>query len=542
MRNKKVLIVEKQKQMVKYLKDFVPWDIMGYEIISIAQGQDKAMAYYGEYNHELIITNLNLQDGDGLSFISFVRKLNNKTKIIVISDDESYSSVRSAFLAGANDYLIRLKLKAIDIVNILESFENYFLEDFNPNWKLDLKTFLGRIRDFQNVNYDILNEAYKNYELNVLNDNYRMVFVRMDNVSYVNKGFPVYKCYKTDTVYEFEDMFLLALRNRENLESSIEEISKEFFEKYKKSFLIFTKNHSFITLIKDEDYAKVKKDIPKLLKSLNENIGQKFSIVISSTNKGYESFLDCYKNVLKVHKTKFYKGDNQILLEDDGFEFSNIDIYEMKNHQQILKCYKSGQCENIGDLFYSIILYFEEKHVDPEFVFSYFETLFSQLKNITIQNDAEFSEIFDEFVLGLRRCESSIMYKGELLRISKVINELISNSIINKSKRYVNAIYQYIETNISNKIFISDISNTLGLTGIHTSRVFKKETNEDLSKYIMKRKMEVAADLLSSYDYLVKEVANSVGFDDQLYFNKVFKKHYGMSPKAYKKTNKTVKK
>ena len=134
------------------------------------------------------------------------------------------------------------------------------------------------------------------------------------------------------------------------------------------------------------------------------------------------------------------------------------------------------------------------------------------------------------------------MYKGELLRISKVINELISNSIINKSKRYVNAIYQYIETNISNKIFISDISNTLGLTGIHTSRVFKKETNEDLSKYIMKRKMEVAADLLSSYDYLVKEVANSVGFDDQLYFNKVFKKHYGMSPKAYKKTNKTVKK
>lgn len=541
MRKRKVLIVEKQKQMVKYLKDFIPWDELGYEVTSVTQGQDKAMSYYGEYHHELVITNLRLLDGDGMSFISFIRKLNKTSKIIVISDDGSYASVRKAFITGVNDYLIRMDFKAVDLINSIKSFENDFADNTNQNWMIELKEFLGGIRDFQSVNYNVLNEAFAKPEFKILNDDYRMMYVRMDNISYVNKGFPIYSYSEIDSIKAFEDMFLLSIRNRQSLENDIKTIIDNYSKKFTNSFYVFTKNHSFILLIEEKDYKNLVNTIDELHYNLEKNIDQKFTITISNREKGYESFLDVYKRILRVNRKKFYVGDGVIIYEDSAKEFNNINLTDITYHHQLLKCFKNGQCDQLNIIFNDILDYFNNKNINPDIVFSYFESLFNQMKNISIQNKIDTYQIYDEFILGLKRCETVFMMKSELKRISKVISEIISKTQINKSKRYVNSIYKYIETNMSNKISVADIANSLGLTGIHTSRIFKKETKEDLSKYITKRKMEVAAILLETNNLMIKEVANKVGYDDQLFFNKVFKKEYGVSPKVYKKTNSKLK-
>ena len=46
--------------------------------------------------------------------------------------------------------------------------------------------------------------------------------------------------------------------------------------------------------------------------------------------------------------------------------------------------------------------------------------------------------------------------------------------------------------------------------------------------------MHKAASLLVSTSLSVKEIANNVGYEDQLVFSKAFKKKFGMSPKNYK--------
>nr|MDE6476343.1 helix-turn-helix domain-containing protein [Erysipelotrichaceae bacterium] len=48
-------------------------------------------------------------------------------------------------------------------------------------------------------------------------------------------------------------------------------------------------------------------------------------------------------------------------------------------------------------------------------------------------------------------------------------------------------------------------------------------------------KMKAALELLSNPSVMVKEAANSVGIEDQFYFNKVFKKFYNMSPSEFRK-------
>ena len=52
--------------------------------------------------------------------------------------------------------------------------------------------------------------------------------------------------------------------------------------------------------------------------------------------------------------------------------------------------------------------------------------------------------------------------------------------------------------------------------------------------YNIDYKMHKAANLLVSTSLSVKEIANNVGYEDQLVFSKAFKKKFGMSPKNYK--------
>lgn len=54
------------------------------------------------------------------------------------------------------------------------------------------------------------------------------------------------------------------------------------------------------------------------------------------------------------------------------------------------------------------------------------------------------------------------------------------------------------------------------------------------NKYLLARRMEVAAQLLDEGKYNVSEVSYMVGFSDPAYFNKCFKAHYGMVPSKYK--------
>ena len=52
--------------------------------------------------------------------------------------------------------------------------------------------------------------------------------------------------------------------------------------------------------------------------------------------------------------------------------------------------------------------------------------------------------------------------------------------------------------------------------------------------YIMNKKMEKAREFLAETDFSVTEIGRLVGFDDVNYFSRVFHKHNGFSPLAYR--------
>jgi len=107
----------------------------------------------------------------------------------------------------------------------------------------------------------------------------------------------------------------------------------------------------------------------------------------------------------------------------------------------------------------------------------------------------------------------------------------------NKSAE-VEAFENLIVSNISNpefdlKIALSNASKTPG----YFRKIFKKQTGLTPLQYLTKKRIEYAKKLLetrSEKNMKVLDISTMAGFKDPYYFSRVFKKHEGVSPEAWK--------
>lgn len=103
---------------------------------------------------------------------------------------------------------------------------------------------------------------------------------------------------------------------------------------------------------------------------------------------------------------------------------------------------------------------------------------------------------------------------------------------------YIEQCKDYVGKHYREKIYLSDIAQTMGLSETYLSRLFKKETNIRLQDYIVEIRLEHAANLLKYSNESISNVAEYVNFPSQSYMGKLFKEKYQLSPKQYRELNK----
>lgn len=74
------------------------------------------------------------------------------------------------------------------------------------------------------------------------------------------------------------------------------------------------------------------------------------------------------------------------------------------------------------------------------------------------------------------------------------------------------------------------IARDLGVTREHLSRIFRQQFGQPPSEYLMKRKMELACKLLLSANLTCKEIAERIGYENSISFNRAFKNLVKMPP------------
>ena len=101
------------------------------------------------------------------------------------------------------------------------------------------------------------------------------------------------------------------------------------------------------------------------------------------------------------------------------------------------------------------------------------------------------------------------------------------------ARHYVKNAIKYIQRNFSNSIDVSDIAAHIGLSRSHLYRIFVKHLALSPNEYLTQFRINQACILLRTSGLSIGEIASSVGFDDQLYFSRVFKKIKGVPPSHY---------
>jgi AraC-like DNA-binding protein len=98
----------------------------------------------------------------------------------------------------------------------------------------------------------------------------------------------------------------------------------------------------------------------------------------------------------------------------------------------------------------------------------------------------------------------------------------------------IHQILAHIRRNINSQLRIETLAEMACMSKDHFIRIFKRETGETPNAYIAHRKQEKAELLLITTDLSIKAIATTLGYDDASYFNKLFKKHAGLTPQQYR--------
>lgn len=102
-------------------------------------------------------------------------------------------------------------------------------------------------------------------------------------------------------------------------------------------------------------------------------------------------------------------------------------------------------------------------------------------------------------------------------------------------------IEKFVWDNMALPLTTNDVSDYAHLCNKQISRIIHKSTGLTTHKYIAHSKYTHAKKLLRNSNSSIKEIGQAVGFDNQYSFSIFFKSHSGLSPKAYRQQQTSVK-
>ncbi len=144
-----------------------------------------------------------------------------------------------------------------------------------------------------------------------------------------------------------------------------------------------------------------------------------------------------------------------------------------------------------------------------------------------------FNGLFDEFL----KKDSCFEYAC----VSKILNicTTFSRTSIKVSRSLalpeLSKSLKFIEENYMNDITIKQLSDEEHLSESRYRAVFKSVMGISPTEYISTLRLRNACSLLLHTDLSIKEIAESTGYSEQMYFSRVFTKHFGYPPSVYRK-------
>lgn len=527
-----VMFVEKRKTLIRTYQKMLDWEALGFKILSVTDQEQQAISYFGEYQHDLIFLDLELKRGDGFSLIRKLKTLHPGCMIIVLTQREDYHSIHDAFRLGVYEYLLKKDMRVALLAATLHEVRQYYEQSsFQNNWQKQLEHLLGQYRDHGEINQEELSAIFDHQAFALMDQAYRMIYLRMDNVRQINRKLKVYN--QPEWIDEKDELMLYAarLKQREELQRQQESVV-QICMKDTPYLLLFIKKHSGVILLPERDAPSLLELAGCLKDRIIQLCQSDFSFTISETIPDKHQFLSALSKVMKKHQDRFYVGDGCILTMEDMVSYQHVEKENIFFQRKILKALQKYDGDGCLEAARGMLRAMKLNHIYPEEVIQYILALFTKMEEFLVAKGLHDLAMQKEAVF---ESETYEFLAFEVDRIFKTLRDDLQ-TYTSKSQRKVERMLDYIDAHLGEKLDVEKIATHAGeeLSSPYASKLIKQKTGMSMLQLILKKRMDQAGLLLLQTDWKIKQIAEQVGYNDQLYFNKAFHKYFGISPSAYR--------
>ena len=477
----KVLIVDDEAIVRIGLKSIINWAEEGFDCVLEAGNGVEALLLVQKEAPDLIITDIKMPEMNGLELIEALKENQNGASIIVLSSYDDFEFVRQAMKLGVTDYILTLQMTEASLSETIRSaMANKHVH--NPK---DIQGFSRNLQYLQNKllrdalilggeAQQILSDMAKALQLCIDPQNCILAVLRYEPVE------------DACTDAEHKRIFKSALSN------TILEIckSKYLFHSVdldeRKLCLLLSGNHECdMSTDAFKPYAYL--IVEMLLNYMN----------LSST------ICLCYVGHEGLHSA-YVQNEAACGLHDMCIPEENVYDLSMLNH-------------------FPQILHERSKSAGILLLIALQSCTFSAARSahIRVQTHLQVRKDIDAQT-ALQAAEEMVQILSEIIRQIPHYPHAIKEAI------------KYIEGHYYESITSKDVAEYVGLSSSYFSALFRQAVGSNPSDFIIDFRLRKAKQLLKESNYRIYEIAEMVGYENNFYFNRLFKKVVGCTPKEYR--------
>ncbi len=532
----KVMIVDDEIPAREILLCIINWEDTDFRIVYSASNGKDALDKYTDIKPDLIITDIQMPIIDGLDLIEEVQKINKSQKFLILSCYEDFTYAQRAMKMGVTDYLIKDLITPNDLYGILAKtktdLDNITIKKSEIKKEHKLLNFLNENKDialrkliFNDISQDDCYNLIENLNLNLNGKLFVLFLIQIDNFfKYIED-----ENFYTNTLNEII----------KNVSETIEELNiGECFYSENGEFTAIVRLSPTISEadIINECYY-LAQEIRKRI-SLMHNIS--LTISVSSTFKKPFKIKKYFDEAFKLSKMKVFLGNDTIILNNTFVKNLDLDTDTLaKRINAINIAIEQNNIENLK----SELTHLYDKDIRGFMQFNYLNYINSSLLDLVVRTCNRYSiayeDIFSTSYLPieiLSTKETVEEMSGWFIEIfTKIININFNNSFKNKYSKKVADSIDYINKNLFNQsLSLTDIAENINVHKVYLCRIFKEETGENVTQYILKARIEKSKEIILSTNYKLYEISDKLGFNSPQQFSILFKKVTGITPNQFR--------
>lgn len=474
--------------------------------VAEAENGKKALEYILRHQVDILLTDVRMPYMDGLELAREVSRRSPDTVIIIFSAYSEFEYARKACEVHAVHYL----LKPIE----LDEFEQV----------MNRVIQMLEEREAQRTRQEGLRQAEKKYLLYQMfqSRTYKQEYAARLKAYDINLEYRHMVCISIETVRNYFELYEEALE--QHLASALQQEFELISLCPNQAFLLL---YSFRPLPED----RVQRIAGNLYHHIIRQGSTELSVIIGKSFYGIESFPERVSALEELRSQLFsdtFGIRREIELSADGEELRSA---WSSWKESILKAVEQKELALVRERVADFLRLLEQTRSASAIYTKYvlvdiFKAVFSEYG---IYNQDYLLQATDQIM----RC-ASLKDMEELLNAYLDEMEKQAAAATSGQSTPISEIRRIVSNEYMTDLSLEVIAAKVCLAPGYVSYIFKQETGQNLIKYLTDYRMEKAMEFLRTQNDKITDIAKACGYQNQSYFNKLFKNYYGITPKQFR--------